>query len=89
LLDSQPLTVELMQLERRTARSGKDSVDHPPGGRDDHANAACGCLALLATKTQGGVRMVNFNTGMGFVSEEERLRRREALRRGVPVDQVQ
>ncbi len=49
LLDCQPLRVELMQLERRTARSGKDSVDHPPGGRDDHANAVCGCLTLLAT----------------------------------------
>ncbi|MGC4097339.1 MAG: hypothetical protein QM706_09500 [Nitrospira sp.] len=49
LLDLSSLTTELMQLERRTARSGKDSVDHPPGGKDDHANAACGCLALLAS----------------------------------------
>ena len=29
LLDYQPLTMELMQLERRTARAAK-SVDHPP-----------------------------------------------------------
>jgi hypothetical protein len=49
LLDYQPLLLELMQLERRTARSGKDSVDHPPGGRDDHANSCCGCLAVLAS----------------------------------------
>jgi len=60
LLDYQPLAMELMQLERRTARSGKDSVDHPPGGRDDHANAACGCLALLAGKARQGVAMVKF-----------------------------
>ena len=52
LLDYQPLAIELMQLERRTARSGKDSVDHPPGGHDDLANSACGCLTLLATKTR-------------------------------------
>ena len=50
-LESAPLSIELMQLERRTSRSGRDSVDHPPGGHDDHANAACGCLALLASQT--------------------------------------
>jgi hypothetical protein len=49
LLDVKPLTMELMQLERRTARSGKDSVDHPPQGHDDHANATCGCLVLAAS----------------------------------------
>lgn len=48
LLDMPRLTMELMQLERRTARSGKDSVDHPPAGHDDHANSCCGVLALLA-----------------------------------------
>jgi hypothetical protein len=58
LLDYQPLTVELMQLERRTARSGRDSVDHPPQGRDDHANAACGCLALLAALSRNQVYVV-------------------------------
>jgi hypothetical protein len=48
LLDHHALRVNLVQLERRTARSGKDSVDHPTGGSDDYANAACGCLTLLA-----------------------------------------
>jgi hypothetical protein len=33
------LRIELLGLERRTARSGKDSVDHRPGGHDDLANA--------------------------------------------------
>ena len=49
LLDAPPLAVELMTLERRTARSGRDSVDHAPSGHDDFANACCGCLALLAS----------------------------------------
>ena len=49
LLDAPPLAVELQQLERRTARSGRDSVDHPPGGHDDMANSCCGCLALLSS----------------------------------------
>jgi hypothetical protein len=34
----------LAGLERRTGRSGKDSVDHRPGSRDDIANAVAGCL---------------------------------------------
>ena len=83
LLDYQPLTVELMQLERRTSRSGRDAVDHPPGGHDDYANAVCGCLALLATKARATVRMVNFLTGQDIIDDEERLRRREEARRGV------
>jgi hypothetical protein len=36
---------ELRLLERRTHRSGKDSVDHGLRGHDDHANAALGCAA--------------------------------------------
>jgi hypothetical protein len=37
---------ELRLLERRTHRSGKDSVDHGQGGSDDYANAVCGCVQL-------------------------------------------
>ena len=48
LPDHRVLIVELLQLERQTARGGRDSVDHPRGGHDDHGNAACGALALLA-----------------------------------------
>ncbi len=44
LLDHPTLRAQLLGLERRTARGGKDSVDHPPGGRDDVANAAAGAL---------------------------------------------
>ena len=58
LLDYQPLTVELIGLERRTARSGRDSVDHAPGGHDDYANAACGCLALLGVQTRHALHVV-------------------------------
>jgi hypothetical protein len=38
------LVRELRLLERRTARSGKDAVDHPRGGSDDHANVLFGAL---------------------------------------------
>jgi hypothetical protein len=46
LLDSKTLRTQLTGLERRTARSGKDSIDHRPGGHDDVVNAAAGVLTL-------------------------------------------
>jgi hypothetical protein len=39
---------QLIGLERRTARSGRDSIDHPPGSSDDRANAVAGTVAKLA-----------------------------------------
>ncbi|MCC6001896.1 MAG: hypothetical protein JJU19_13700 [Pararhodobacter sp.] len=39
---------QLEALERRTGRSGRDMIDHPPGGHDDLANAVAGAVALLA-----------------------------------------
>jgi hypothetical protein len=52
LLDLPILHRQLTGLERRTARSGKDSIDHAPGGRDDVANAVAGSL-VLAEKACG------------------------------------
>jgi len=46
LLDHEKLLSQLCRLERRTARSGKDSVDHGPGAHDDVVNAAAGALTL-------------------------------------------
>ena len=45
LLDHQRLASQLCSLERRTARSGKDSIDHAPRSHDDVANAVAGALA--------------------------------------------
>jgi hypothetical protein len=46
LLDLQRLRAQLVGLERRVARGGKDSIDHTAGGHDDLANAAAGALVL-------------------------------------------
>jgi hypothetical protein len=46
LLDLPRLLKQLGGLERRTARGGKDSIDHPPRMHDDVANAAAGALVL-------------------------------------------
>jgi hypothetical protein len=51
LVNIPPISIllrELRLLERRTARSGKDSVDHGVGGSDDYANALFGALHLVA-----------------------------------------
>jgi hypothetical protein len=45
LPDHPILLRELRLLERRTHRSGKDTVDHGLRGHDDYANAVLGCAA--------------------------------------------
>jgi hypothetical protein len=40
-------------LERRTARGGKDSIDHAPGAHDDLANCVAGSLLLAMAKSPG------------------------------------
>jgi len=47
LLDHPRLIAQLVSLERRTARGGRDSVDHPPGGHDDLINSAAGALVMV------------------------------------------
>ena len=54
LLDHPRLVTQLCGLERRTARGGRDSIDHGPGGHDDLANAIAG-VAALALGHQGVV----------------------------------
>jgi hypothetical protein len=50
LLDHAPLRQQLLSLERRVARGGKDSIDHPPHAHDDIANSVAGVLvAVLPT----------------------------------------
>ena len=52
LPDHTRLIRELRLLERRTSRAGRDIVDCPRGISEDHANATCGALALLAGRKQ-------------------------------------
>ena len=40
LLEDARLFAQIVGLERRTARGGRDSIDHAPGAHDDVANAA-------------------------------------------------
>jgi hypothetical protein len=51
LLDSPRLFLQLLNLERRTTRHGRDLIDHPPRGADDVANAAAGALVRAGRGT--------------------------------------
>jgi hypothetical protein len=53
LLDDARLIAQLVSLDRRTARGGRDSIDHPPGAHDDLSNAVAGLVAALASDAAG------------------------------------
>jgi hypothetical protein len=56
LLDITTLVNQLIGLERRTARGGRDSIDHAPASHDDVANAAAGALVLASVQPTGWTR---------------------------------
>ena len=63
LLDNERLLNQFVGLERRTARSGKDLIDHAPNGHDDVANAVAGVL------TNMGVRKYRYVADMSWVGD--------------------
>jgi hypothetical protein len=50
LLDDKRMIAQLVQLERRTTRLGRDSIDHAPGQHDDRINAAAGAIVFAAMR---------------------------------------
>ena len=61
LLDSPALIHQLVALERKTSRSGRDSIDHPRGSHDDLANSAAGALVMAApqpTRPEPSFRLI-------------------------------
>jgi hypothetical protein len=54
LLDLPRVTNQLLGLERRTARGGRDSIDHAPGGHDDVANAVAGAALMVGKSDYNG-----------------------------------
>jgi hypothetical protein len=64
LLDNCRLISQLHGLERRTARGGKDSIDHSPGAHDDIANAVAGALVLAAGESDFAALYVKFGEAL-------------------------
>jgi len=56
LLDDERLIDQISALERRTRSGGEDIIDHPPGGKDDLANAVAGVCAAKQKIRVGGMQ---------------------------------
>ena len=63
-LDNDRLITQLVSLERRTARGGKDSIDHRPGGHDDVANAVAGAFGLIFAEA-----VADYDSSMAWVRD--------------------
>jgi hypothetical protein len=50
LLDNDRLVAQLCSLERRTARAGRDSIDHAPKQHDDLANCVAGAVGSALSR---------------------------------------
>jgi len=59
LLDNEKLIHQLVNLERRTARGGKDSIDHSPNSFDDIANAVAGAFVSGTFRQQARIRVID------------------------------
>jgi hypothetical protein len=68
LLDHAKLIAQLCALERRTARGGRDSIDHPPNGHDDVVNAAAGAVQLVLGRSRG-ITFADLYANGGSMSE--------------------
>jgi hypothetical protein len=84
LLEHPRLFAQLASLERRTARGGKDSIDHPPQAHDDVANAAAGALVLAgrpAVEAYGTFSKVPaWADAAGVAKVREMARQRRSIR---------
>ena len=71
LLTNDRLERQLLSLERRTSRGGRDAIDHPRGGRDDLANAVAGALVLAGKAPNAAVLRrgpINFPPSWGAIA---------------------
>jgi hypothetical protein len=61
LLDNDKLKTEFRRLERRRGRSGKDTIDHPPRGSDDIANAVAGVVSVAQYSGNAIEQLIEMN----------------------------
>jgi hypothetical protein len=65
------LTAQLVGLERRTARSGRDSIDHAPNSHDDLANACAGAADLARERRGTGIVATTWDGNLIWSSTPE------------------
>lgn len=77
LLDDHVLVDQLAALERRTRAGGRDVVDHPPGGRDDVANAVAGVVVTVTGKRRIATALPGTAWGSAPPADREQLQGHE------------
>ena len=86
---SDRLVNQLSGLERRTARAGKDSIDHAPGAHDDLANAVAGAADLVSLAERRApvapVQTTWRRASAPTVSSPLRQRIEEEMREAIPI----
>jgi hypothetical protein len=82
---SDRLVSQLCGLERRTARSGRDSIDHGPGGHDDLCNSVAGVADCVAAAVRNQFSQAAFGTyGTPDEPAERPSRLRDQMRAAIP-----
>lgn len=85
LLNVPTLKAQFLTLERRTARGGRDTIDHRPGARDDVANAVAGALVLVSGAEDVNVNAQQWATmNTGLMKPWEEIRAQRSLGWGQP-----
>jgi hypothetical protein len=77
LLDNPRLITQFVGLERRTARSGRDTIDHAPGAHDDLANAVAGVASLMGSAPVA--LNVSMDTARTFAAQMAQVGRKYAI----------
>jgi hypothetical protein len=79
LLDHPKLVQQLVSLERRTARSGRDTIDHPQvsGAHDDISNCVAGVASLLLSTSTYNLDAMSDSVPDDPVSSKEYRARRQ------------
>jgi hypothetical protein len=66
LLDVPGVVDQVANLERRVARGGRESIDHPPHGHDDVANVVAGLIGLVIRRIAPPVAVFGtYSNGIG------------------------
>ena len=73
LLDNPRMVSQFVNLERRTARGSRNSVDHPRSGHDDISNVVAGASTTAADDTPGIIAFYR------LLNEEDKRRADEAV----------
>jgi hypothetical protein len=77
------MIAQFLGLERRTARGGKDSIDHAPQSHDDLANVAAGALVTAASAATSDFEVLASNVAEVPRERLIDVREFELLRRGL------